>query len=385
MKKRAFNFILAAVTFNFVLAAVTLLVFTVCDGVVLTGIAQKVDKECPVYEGNITLKGAEYSDKQIILRFSINERVTPMELNREDVSYAQWMSTLKGQWKWMWDQEKKDFFKKVAERGGGITFKFMSKQTGMVREIAFTNDELKYLLSSPEESSSDEWIQKYVAEETPDTFNIPPTWQEYTFEDAYSISVPNTMEYVDDDKKAMLSARGIYFYSGNEMFMHVGYFSDMSTYYHYACIELTYQSGALLPGETISLENIDSLDADVIDELKEVTRLRVFGQNNYSPLLVDNYLKMVGEPTYRLITVDGTKALEIKYRRTGYGHFITRGTIYILNKKMYKGYSNDSHFPVKFKEEVLVILTVAYREQEAELWQADLDNVIKTFKWRDAE
>lgn len=370
------------------LAAMTLAVFTSCEGFWLRQIANRVDDECPVYYEiyNVTLRGAEYSDKQIILRFSINERVTPMELNREDVSYAQWMSTLKEQWKWMWDPEKKDFFNEVAEWGGGVTFKFMGKQTGMVREIAFTNEELKYLMSPSEESSSEEQVLQSDAVENADTFNIPPSWQEYSFDDYYSICIPNTMEYVDDNKKAILSeARGIYTPSDLKRFVYEGFFSDLSSgiWRHYASISLSCSSEPS-SSESITLEDIDCLDADVVDELNEVLRMMVFGENNFLPLLVDNYQKIVGEPTYRWITVDGTKAIEIKYRRTGNGDFITRGTLYLLNKKVTKNYG-DSSFPLRFTNEVMVFITVAYREQEAYLWQPDLDNVIKTFKWNDAD
>ena len=73
---------------------------------------------------------------------------------------------------------------------------------------------------------------------------------------------------------------------------------------------------------------------------------------------------LLREPVYRWIDINGIKAIETTYRRTGNNNNTTIGKIYLL-----------------FNNNECVKITIAYRESEKELWCPDLDNVIETFKW----
>lgn len=75
---------------------------------------------------------------------------------------------------------------------------------------------------------------------------------------------------------------------------------------------------------------------------------------------------MIGDPTYKWIDINGIKALETKYRRHGFQQdYTTAVAIYLL-----------------FNYDEMAKIIVSYREQERDLWQADLDYIIQTFRWK---
>ncbi len=61
---------------------------------------------------------------------------------------------------------------------------------------------------------------------------------------------------------------------------------------------------------------------------------------------------------------NGTKAIEIKYRRSGNDNQATACSIYLL-----------------FNRYEFVKMVVAYRESESAYWRESLENVIQTFRW----
>ena len=71
------------------------------------------------------------------------------------------------------------------------------------------------------------------------------------------------------------------------------------------------------------------------------------------------------EPTYKWIDINGTKAVEIKYRRSGTDNNTTACTLYLL-----------------FNDDEAVKMIVSYREKAKALWLPDFDNIVKTFKWK---
>ena len=75
--------------------------------------------------------------------------------------------------------------------------------------------------------------------------------------------------------------------------------------------------------------------------------------------------KTLEEPTYKWIDINGTKAVEIKYRRSGTDNNTTACTLYLL-----------------FNDDEAVKMIVSYREKDKALWLPDFDNIVKTFKWK---
>jgi hypothetical protein len=94
------------------------------------------------------------------------------------------------------------------------------------------------------------------------------------------------------------------------------------------------------------------MDPDVRTELREMV------ENELEPF------KLIGEPLYKWISIEGTKAIEISYRRTGADKYTTACKIYLL-----------------FNGNEMVKIIVSYREQESDIWLPDLTNIIKTFTW----
>jgi len=75
-------------------------------------------------------------------------------------------------------------------------------------------------------------------------------------------------------------------------------------------------------------------------------------------------MRLLSGPFYKWVDVNGTKAIEIKYRRAGNGLNTTSCCIYLLqnNKEMVK-------------------LMLSFRDSEKYLWEQDFSHIIQTFKW----
>lgn len=77
--------------------------------------------------------------------------------------------------------------------------------------------------------------------------------------------------------------------------------------------------------------------------------------------------RLMGDYTYKWITVNGVKCVQVDYKRTGsnydmYNPVICRIAIFQNNNEM-------------------VVMILSYREKEAGLWKADFEKVFRSFKW----
>ena len=82
--------------------------------------------------------------------------------------------------------------------------------------------------------------------------------------------------------------------------------------------------------------------------------------------MVDEEIKpysYVDTPTWRWIDINGTKAIEGAYRRNG-----EKGPV-------------KCKFYLLSNYDEMVKMIISYRESDSSLWESDLENVIKTFKW----
>ena len=200
------------------------------------------------------------------------------------------------------------------------------------------------------ENSSNHIVEQYSNK----TFVIPDTWQKYTFSNnAFSIYVPNTVELRTeyDEYTVFMHENGYKYNNDVAIFQQKGLSSKPANIdEHYCRIMIQYIKGN--PGDFLHSNQTEIIDYEWKTILKEMV---TSGLGLYT---------LLREPVYRWIDINGIKAIETTYRRTGNNNNTTIGKIYLL-----------------FNNNECVKITIAYRESEKELWCPDLDNVIETFKW----
>ena len=189
-----------------------------------------------------------------------------------------------------------------------------------------------------------------------ETFTIPDTWTKYVSgNNAFSLYVPNTVELRRDGDAYTRQRNGHGLYDDVDMIFQQRNLSDMSeeSLNHYCRILIRYVK--CNPGDLLRSNETEPIDAEMEGYLNELAEAQV----HYTQ-------KFLGKPSYRWIKENGINAIEIKYRRTGdaSGKTTTHGTIYLL-----------------FNYDEMVEMVIAYREQEADMWLPDFDNIIKTFRW----
>ena len=188
-----------------------------------------------------------------------------------------------------------------------------------------------------------------------ETFIIPNYWQKYTINNnAFSIYIPNTVELKTEYDKytTPLQNNGYKYTNDVAIFQQKGLSSSNPANIdeHYCRIMLQHIKGNY--GDFLHSYETEIIDYEWRAILKEMV---TSGLGIYT---------LLGEPTYRWIDINGIKAIETTYRRTGNNNNTTIGKIYLL-----------------FNNNECVKIIIAYRESEKELWCPDLDNVIETFKW----
>lgn len=188
-------------------------------------------------------------------------------------------------------------------------------------------------------------------------FKTLDDWTQYVINhNAFTISIPNTMElrHEYDQYTKLLQKMGRVCDSDIIVFQQKGLSNTKvdNIDNHYCRIMIRHIKGNaddfLKSNET---ENINL-------ETKAFLRELVVSELGLT-------FKLLGEPTYNWIDINGQKAIEIKYRRNGNNDNTTFCTMYLL-----------------FNYDEMVKMTISYREQEKDLWLPDMDNVIRTFKWQ---
>lgn len=187
-----------------------------------------------------------------------------------------------------------------------------------------------------------------------DTFQIPSSWTKYYIDNnSFSIAVPKTVELRKDYDAytKWMKKRGLACNTDAVVFQQKGLSSNSrKAMRHYCRILIEHYVGN-------SGDFPQSYETEPIDEES---------QNAFHDLIIRQLgsYSLLNEPTYRWIDINGTKAIEMKYSRSGTENKTASCAIYLL-----------------FNDDEMVQMIVSYREQEKEMWLPDLDNVIKTFKW----
>lgn len=189
------------------------------------------------------------------------------------------------------------------------------------------------------------------------TGNQSQKWTRYEGGTAYSISVPSTVELRDDKDAYSQALRrlNLNYNNGAVVFQQKGLSSQkQSAFNKYCRIIIQYY-----PGEYGGF--LASTETEVFDsEWKETLNQMV--HNNLGPSS-----RLMGDYTYKWITVNGVKCVQVDYKRTGsnydmYNPVICRIAIFQNNNEM-------------------VVMILSYREKEAGLWKADFEKVFRSFKW----
>lgn len=183
------------------------------------------------------------------------------------------------------------------------------------------------------------------------SFSTPSDWSEYKIDNAFSISIPNTME-LRNDYYTQWATNNIGLLSSADAVFQQKNLSSMTKDAYNTYARVLIQHFSFSPGEVEHHYESSGLVSEDYRNLRE---------------MVDEEIKpytYVDRPTWRWIDINGTKAIEGTYRRNGDDGPV-KCKLYLL--------SNHS-------EMAKVLIT--FREKDSDLWESDLNNVIKTFKWK---
>ena len=177
-------------------------------------------------------------------------------------------------------------------------------------------------------------------------------WNRYELDNAFSISIPGTMELMPT-YESFATSMGSNFTAidYNEAVFRRGrrFMSANNGHDTYCCVAIFHAS--LSPGDGESHDQAP----DIIPYIKD--NMHALIENEVPPY------SLIEQPSYRWVDIAGTKAIEASYSRTG-DDGPTTCRLYLLQNY----------------DEIAKVV-VAYREKDAHLWKADLEKVISTFEW----
>ena len=177
-------------------------------------------------------------------------------------------------------------------------------------------------------------------------------WNRYELDNAFSISIPGTMELMPT-YESFATSMGSNFTAidNDEAVFRRGrrFMSANNGHDTYCCVAIFHAS--LSPGDGESHDQAP----DIIPYIKD--NMHALIENEVSPY------SLIEQPSYRWVDIAGTKAIEASYSRTG-DDGPTTCRLYLLQNY----------------DEIAKVV-VAYREKDAHLWKDDLEKVISTFEW----
>lgn len=191
----------------------------------------------------------------------------------------------------------------------------------------------------------------------PESKYIPPKeWSNYIISNSFRISVPNTVELRKMDDVYMQEIKDNEWYGmkinlNNVVFQQKGLAIKQSDAFNTYCrILIAVEKGN--PGDFALSTDYEDLDGETI---------RTF--QNLTSQSADVY-KVLGKPNVKWIRIENTYAIKVDYVRTGAeGHLTCVNTYYFFN------------------DDRMAQLTLSYRQVDADKWEKDFENVIRTFKW----
>lgn len=181
-------------------------------------------------------------------------------------------------------------------------------------------------------------------------------WSKYTGKSAFTIMVPPTVELKKPEDAFTQEQRRLNICNdeGAIVFQQKGLSCfERTALEKYCRILINYFRGDY--GEYLKSTEVEMIDDDVMCALDQLVA------SNTRPAA-----RLMGKYSCKWVTINGAKCLQIDYRRTG-GKFDV--SIPVICRMAI--FQNDNE---------MVIMTLAYREKEADLWKTDLEKVFKSFR-----
>lgn len=238
---------------------------------------------------------------------------------------------------------------------------FMLVLGGVVKTCAdyqHPNDEwhtkYDYNASSVPQVQAD--VPKHTAIRKLTEYSAPESWSKYSVNnDAFSLSVPEFVELRKEYDPYTKKLKGLGFACATDILVFQQQKlsqDDKNAYNHYCRIMV--QHSKCNPGEVLSSDETESLE-DSYDFFLEMVNAELSSQFN-----------LVGNIRYEWVSIGETNAIEVKYERTSSQRNVAVSCrIYLL-----------------FNYDEMVKMIVLCRNSESEKWKQDLENVIRTFKWK---
>lgn len=188
------------------------------------------------------------------------------------------------------------------------------------------------------------------------SIQTPNTWIDHTLYSAFTLSVSNALERGNPGDRWSQQLNNMGVQRDNEVVIFqqksLNKGSMVNADEHYCRVIVNYEK--ITSDDLLHSWQTEELDADTRAWLFENVKANLA----YSQQLLSG-------PSYEWIDIGGTKAIRVKYRRSGNNGNTTACAMYYL-----------------FNHDEMAMVMTAYREQEASLWQCDMENVIRTFRWK---
>lgn len=184
----------------------------------------------------------------------------------------------------------------------------------------------------------------------------PKSWSKYIIANAFSISVPPTIELrksKDSYTKALenLNNHGYRINSDNVVFQQRGLSANtLEAHQTYCRIIIDIQKGD--SGEYPKSSDHEDLTMEEIHTFQELAKQYSYGY------------KILGQPEVRWIKIENVYGIEVEYVRNGTNNSRTHVYNYYF-----------------FNDNLLAIIILSYRQGDSRKWETDFSNIIKTFKW----
>lgn len=186
----------------------------------------------------------------------------------------------------------------------------------------------------------------------------PKDWNKYIISNSFSISVPNTVEVrkFDDVYTQMVKNRewdGMKINLNNVVFQQKGLATNQPEAYNTYCrIMISVDRGN--PSDYARSIDYEELDAETIRSFQSLASQSA------------GKYEVLGKPNVKWIKIEETYAIKVNYVRKG--------------SEDHRTCVNTYYF---FNDDRMAQLTLSYRQSDADKWEDDFENVIRTFKWLD--
>ena len=187
-----------------------------------------------------------------------------------------------------------------------------------------------------------------------DTVAVPENWRTYSVANAFNISVPTTVELRQDFDAYTKWLNSIGVVNNDAVvFQQKGLSDNEASAFRKYC-RIICQHFSTSPGDCLRCYETEPLVGENRQAFLDIARNELAQGASF-----------IGPVDIQWVTVNGVKAVQIKYKRTGYnGDGPVVCQLYIL-----------------FNYKEMAKVTISYRESEASLWKADFEKVMSTFQW----